>query len=175
MDFAGLLGIGDEPPPLRFVVIGGYAVNAHGYTRATFDVDFLIQKEDRAAWIERLLGRELRIFRESENFVQFAQPEGDPLDLMLVRHETFEQFWRASEIRSVGSLQVRVPALDHLLALKLHALKQQSRHRTFKDADDVETLVRLNKVDLTTSRYEELFLKYGSREIYETIKRITRS
>ncbi|MEK7677168.1 MAG: hypothetical protein AAB676_15175 [Verrucomicrobiota bacterium] len=30
--------IGCEPPPLQFLVIGGYAVAAHGHTRATFDV-----------------------------------------------------------------------------------------------------------------------------------------
>ena len=26
---------------LRFLLIGGYAVSAHGYSRKTFDVDFL--------------------------------------------------------------------------------------------------------------------------------------
>jgi hypothetical protein len=37
-DFIQLAG---EEPPLRMLVIRGYAVAAHGHTRATFDVDFL--------------------------------------------------------------------------------------------------------------------------------------
>lgn len=30
---------------VRFLLVGGYAVNLHGYTRATQDIDFLIQPD----------------------------------------------------------------------------------------------------------------------------------
>ena len=98
-------------------------------------------------------------------FMQFTQERGTAIDLMLVRDETFEQFWTASEERTAMGVLVRVPSLDHLIALNLHALKQQLAHRTFKDADDVGSLVRMNKLDLQSPRYEQLFLKYGTREI----------
>ncbi len=65
-----------------------------------------------------------------------------------------------------------VPSVDHLIALKLHSIKQGLAHRTSKDMEDVEMLVRRNKLDLTMAHYEALFLKYGNREIYETILRI---
>jgi len=55
-----------------------------------------------------------------------------------------------------------VPSLDHLLALKLHALKQKLPHRTSKDAEDVEMLIKRNGLDISRSHYEELFLKYGT-------------
>ena len=92
-------------------------------------------------------------------FMQFTQERGTAIDLMLVRDETFEQFWTASEERTAMGVLVRVPSLDHLIALNLHALKQQLAHRTFKDADDVGSLVRMNKLDLQSPRYEQLFLK----------------
>ena len=38
----------------------------------------------------------------------------------------------------------------------------------------LEMLVRRNHVDLSDPKYEELFLKYGTREILETIRRILR-
>ena len=107
-------------------------------------------------------------------FAQFSQTDGDPLDLMFVNSTTFEQMWTGSEERAFLGTKARIPSLDHLLALKLHALKQGLQHRTFKDADDVETLLKLNGLDIATPHYEQLFLKYGSREIYETFLRICR-
>ena len=159
MDIGELLIVGDEAPALRFLVIGGYAVNAHGYSRTTIDIDFLVRREDRALWMARLCQRGCAILREADVFMQFTQERGTAIDLMLVRDETFEQFWTASEERTAMGVLVRVPSLDHLIALKLHALKQQLAQRTFKDADDVESLVRMNKLDLQSPRYEQLFLK----------------
>ena len=52
-------------------------------------------------------------------------------------------------------------------ALKLHALKQKLPHRSSKDAQDVEILVRRNGLNISQRHYEELFSKYGSRGIYE--------
>jgi len=40
---------------LRFLLIGGYAVNAHGYSRKTFDIDFLICANCCARWITIVL------------------------------------------------------------------------------------------------------------------------
>jgi len=94
---------------------------------------------------------------------------------MFVEESTFDQFWNGSELRDFGGVQVRVPSLDHLLALKLHALKQGIAHRTSKDAEDVEMLVRRNHLNIKDPHYKEFFLKYGTREIYETILRILRA
>lgn len=82
--------------------------------------------------------------------------------------------WLASEERDFCGARARVPSLIHLLALKLHALTHASAHRTAKDAEDVEILIRRNRLDLSHPDDEKLFLKYGDREIYETFLRITR-
>ncbi|HOX03853.1 MAG TPA: hypothetical protein P5555_19940 [Candidatus Paceibacterota bacterium] len=42
-------------------------------------------------------------------------------------------------------------------------------------AEDVELLIRRNGLNLRDPRYEQLFLKYGSRELYETFVRLLRS
>lgn len=76
---------------------------------------------------------------------------------MFVNDATFERMRQASEERLFGESQARVPCLDHLLALKLHALRQALPHRTSKDADDVEVLVRRNQLNLRNPRYEKLF------------------
>ena len=70
--------------------------------------------------------------------------------------------------------RARIPCLDHLLALKLHALRQALPHRTSKDAEDVEILMCRHGLNLRDPHYEQLFLKYGNREIYETFLRLMR-
>lgn len=175
MKIADLINLAKRPPELRFVVIGGHAVWAHGYGRTTHDIDFLVAAEDREGWIRRLKDAGLSKTSEVKAFAQFSQTDGDAFDLMFVNASTFEQIWTGSQEHSFFGTMARIPSLDHLLALKLHALKQGLLHRTFKDADDVETLVKLNKLDIATPQYEQLFLKYGTREIYETFLRICRS
>jgi hypothetical protein len=110
---------------------------------------------------------------ETRAFAQFIQPEGgDGLDLMFVDDSTFDRMQPAGEEHDFGGERARVPCLDHLLALKLHVLKQALPYRTSKIADDVEMLVRRNGLDLRDPRREELFLKSGTREIYETFLRL---
>lgn len=176
VELVDYISLGKQEPLLRFLIIGGYAVGAHGHTRSTFDVDFLVRRGERDAWVSRLLGAGLHLFGETRAFAQFTQPQGgDSLDLMFVDDSTFELMWRASEERNYGGSLARIPSLDHLLALKLHALKQALPHRTSKDAEDVEMLVRRNNLNLHEPHYEQLFLTYGNREIYDTILRIVRN
>jgi hypothetical protein len=172
MELADFVRMGNQKPALRFLIIGGWAVGAHGNPRTTFDVDFMIRRADRDAWFERAMAGELTLFRESRTFAQFTQPDGDGFDLMFAEDSTFEPMWEASEERTFGDVKARIPCLDHLLALKLHALRQNLSYRTSKDADDVEVLLRRHEINLRDPHYEALLLKYGNREIYETFVRI---
>ncbi len=175
MDLRDFVRLAGQEPLLPFLLIGGHAVAAHGHTRATFDVDFLVCQSDRIAWLEKLARSGLKLTSETTAFAQFTQKEnGDGLDLMFVNQPTFDSLRANSLEKDFGEFQARIPSLDHLLALKLHALKQGLLYRTSKDAEDVEMLARRNQLDLTEPRYEQLFLKYGNREIYETILRVLR-
>ena len=175
MELADFIRLGHQEPSLRFLIIGGYAVAAHGHTRATFDVDLLVRRVDRDAWFTRLAASGLKLFGETRAFAQFSQPQGgDGLDLMFVDEPTFDRMWQTSEERDFGGSRASIPCLDHVLALKLHALKHSLPHRTSKDAEDVEILVRRHGLNLSDQRYEHLFLKYGNREIYDTFLRLVR-
>jgi hypothetical protein len=57
-----------------------------------------------------------------------------------------------------------VPSLEHLLALKLHALKNTRMHRFLKDFLDGENLIRINRLDIKSGKVRELFEKYGTTE-----------
>jgi len=162
-------------PHLPFLLIGGYAVAAHGHTRPTYDVDFMVLRDQRDQWNQRFQDAGLELYAENRIFAQYGCGEDEwGLDLMFVDQKTFDEMWAASEEAEFDGATTRVPSLDHVLALKLHALKQALPHRTAKDAGDVEIMLRRNNIDLQTERYKELFLKYGTEEIYETFCRILR-
>lgn len=161
---------------LRFLLIGGYAVSAHGYSRKTFDVDFLVCRDDSEAWRELLLALDYRCAHEQTAFMQFesASPNAPPLDLMRVSRETFETLFAASDIRSLAGTETRVPSLWHLIALKLHAARDAAPHRRYKDLIDIFYLVDANQVDVLSASFRELCEQYGTSELYEEILRATR-
>jgi len=172
MTLGGLLGALVAESEMRFLVVGGHAVIAHGYPRTTFDLDLLVEKETRAAWRKTVERLGYQLLAEAESFSQFKPPSGAlDLDLMLVGAETFGGIWGEGLTVSLDSVSVRIPSLDHLLALKLHVLKQNLQHRAVKDLDDIIRLVLANHLDLESSHYRHLFEKYGTLDHYETVIR----
>ncbi|HLP77183.1 MAG TPA: nucleotidyl transferase AbiEii/AbiGii toxin family protein [Candidatus Paceibacterota bacterium] len=156
---------------LQFLVIGGLAVNLHGYSRDTADLDLLIQSDARARWISLFSELKYSVFRDAGPFVQFSPPkEGEwPVDLMIVREPTFRPMFEQGQKAEMYGATVLIPTLEHLLALKLHALKHTHLGRFLKDFLDVENLLRVNKVDLKSADVRRLFLKYGNEEIYQKV------
>src|SRR5438874_1201383 len=122
---------------LPFLLTGGHAVIAHGFSRSTFDLDLIVRRADRQTWIElaELMG--YSVHRQGDVFLQFNAPKADsfPLDLMFVNEDTFEKL-RAESVPAPSSQEdIRVVSLKHLLALKCHAVKHGHSGRIVKDAD----------------------------------------
>lgn len=61
--------------------------------------------------------------------------------------------------------------LRHLLALKCYAIKHGHSGRLVKDADDVIRLILANNVNLQDPEIRDLFLKHGTAEFYEKVRR----
>jgi len=159
-----------------FLVIGGYAVNAHGYSRQTLDLDVLIKKEQSGFWKNLLLENGYTVYCERESFMQLAPvtQEQMPVDFMLVNEQTFSKMYVEAVDGMLGGVAVKHPSLRHLIALKLHVLKQEMPHRELKDLYDVIQLMNINKVDPRTDDFKQLCERYGNLKIYETIVRATR-
>ena len=154
-----------------FVVIGGHAVIAHGYARQTFDLDLLVRDRDRAAWLEMLAALDYRVYHADEVFVQLSPPSETlwPVDLMLVSDATFEGIGADARDADFGSVTARIPSLEHLLALKLHVLKDARPPREVKDLADVVQLVVANRLDARADAFRRLCVKYGNPTLYERI------
>lgn len=158
---------------LEFLVIGGLAVNFHGYSRDTADLDILIHRDAREQWLSLFSELGYSLHKEEGAFIQLSPPKrGEwPVDLMMVREATFRPMLNYGREVEMYGMRLLIPTLEHLIALKLHALKHTHAGRFLKDFLDVENLIRVNKVDLRSNSVRQLFLKYGNVELYEKVSR----
>ena len=157
---------------LDALLIGGHAVNLHGVSRFTEDFDFLIDRANIASWRELLRSMGFESFREGPTFEQFARAGDGPkrLDLMLVNTATFQKLSDKSLPLPERSESLRIVSAEHLVALKLHALKQELEHRRLRDFLDVVDVIKKNRLDLHSAEMKEVFEKFGTPELYEKVK-----
>jgi hypothetical protein len=89
---------------------------------------------------------------------------------MLVNNETYEKLFVRAISASPEALPIKLVCVEHLIALKLHVLKQDLEHRRLKDFMDIVELVRVNKIDLQSAEMREIFSRYGTQDLYRRIK-----
>lgn len=152
------------------MLIGGWALQAHHHARNTVDVDCMT-----ALGNDVLLGEELEragfeCFEEKTAFRRFRH-RLDPLmvlDVMRVNAETFAKMWDSSQPYVLDGVPLRVPSLPHLIALKLHAARNE--HRVEKDLADVRALVAANPGKVSREELGELCNKFGTEDIAERLR-----
>jgi predicted nucleotidyltransferase len=159
---------------MRCLIIGAHALSFCGVTRETADLDLLISRSDRTLWEVRLREAGYELFAGTHNFAQFSPPARGawPVDLMLVDEETFSRMLADARTVVIAGNSLAVPAMEHLLALKLHALKHTHPRRTVKDFQDVVELIRANRdqLDIESDRVRRLFEKYATIQWYEKVR-----
>lgn len=153
------------------IVIGGFAINHHNYSRNTRDFDLLITKEDFDK-ISEMLEKAGYKKNLSENFANMTSSKMSlmNIDFMFVDRETLTGFLKEGQELKIAGQKFIVPSLNHLIALKLHSIKHNQKLRLMKDLPDILNLVRINKVNIRNPGFKALCLKYGNQELYERIK-----
>jgi hypothetical protein len=153
------------------VLVGGYALGAYGHQRVTLDVDFMIAEGDLEKFKPVLVENGYYEALRSPLVVRFAPEDkaGTIIDLMMVDAGTFEKVKVDAREATYGGCQFLVPKLEHLIGLKLHALKQQFENRRTKDLPDIVELVRRNQLDVHSLEFRTLCLRFGTEELYKMI------
>jgi hypothetical protein len=156
---------------LEYLVIGGHAVNAYCEPRATLDVDFLVCRDQEPRWADLLIAEGFKLDHAGPTFLRFTPPYGVEwrLDLMLVTADTFRKMRNAAQTKSLLGIQSMVPRPEHLIALKLHALKHGHQERFEKDFMDVVALTRNAGLDPKSPAYRQIFDQFGTVELYEHV------
>ena len=152
------------------ILIGGFAVIFYKVTRDTLDIDFLTTKEDFAKIKDALVDSGYAEGFATDVTTRFSnKKENLDIDFMIVDEATREKIIKGGKEIDVVGEKLVIPSIDHLIALKLHAIKNNQKNRMWKDLPDIVNLIKINKVDYNNNRFREICLKYGSEEIYKII------
>ena len=127
---------------VEYAVVGGVAVNAHGYTRATNDLDIFIRptEENARATFTALLelgvpleGLEPSDLRNDEENLRFG-PEEEHIDILAsIGEMTFDQVWRNRIETEVEGISIPFISKPDLIENK----RQVGRLRDLADAEEL--------------------------------------
>jgi predicted nucleotidyltransferase len=129
---------------VEYILVGGYSVILHGYSRTTGDLDIWVNKEKGNY---RKLAKAFKEFKmpvfdmTEDNFLKNAELNvftfGRPprsIDIMTdVKGLNFGETFKTSQIIDIENLKVRLIHLNQLLLAKKAAGR-------YKDLDDIENL-----------------------------------
>jgi hypothetical protein len=154
----------------RWMLAGGFALAAWGSTRATADLDLVVDDGVREELLRHLAGEGFETVFTSEGFTNLLHPDPElgRLDLIWVEGETSRRLFAASTERSLpGGSVVPVPAPEHLVEMKVRAIRNRPT-RVFRDAEDLRVLLGLDVLDQDAAR--ESFARASLLELWERLR-----
>ena len=156
---------------VRCILIEGFAVNYYKVVRQTADVDFLIRADDFPKIRDPLHDAGYVRTQAGDAFVQLRHPQPWFLDIdfLLVEEATFSEIESKGQLARIAGQEFRVPALLHLIALKLHSIKFNPKIRYDRDLPDIMNLIRINELDAQSGEFKELCAKFGPAGIHKRI------
>ncbi len=150
-----------EKRKIHYLVIGGVAVNLHGYSRATGDLDIMLSfdAENLRGFIQmvKFLGWRPRAPVKIDDFADagkrnywikeknmkvftiYNPKNAEQLDIMITQDISFENAYKRREEVTAGKLKIPVMGLDDLIQLK----KIAGRGRDTLDIGALKEIKRL--------------------------------
>lgn len=153
-----------EAAAVRYVVAGGFAVNLHGFLRATQDLDILIDLDPANATLAMstlsACGMQPRVPVPASDFVdaekrrdwfenrnmlvfQMVHPRQPFLsvDVFIRNPIDFDALWQRAMVVQLGSTPCRIVGIDDLIAMKSAA----GRPVDLRDVEELTRLAQLHK------------------------------
>lgn len=138
----------------RLCVVGALALAAWGRPRFTADVDILTTVGCRERLVASLESRGYETLHVSQGFSNHlhADPSQGRVDVLYVDAATAAGVFAAASPRlELAGRRHLVPAPEHLVALKLHAIRNDPG-RLLRDLADVDLLMTLPELDVEAVR-----------------------
>lgn len=159
-----------EATGTRWMLAGGLALVAWGSTRTTADTDLVADDGSRPTLLPRLREAGFEILQDTDGFTNLMHFDREigRLDLIWVEGETSRRMFAAAVERpGPDAVPLLVPAPEHLVAMKVKAMKEQPT-RVFRDSDDLSLLLSLP--DLDENAVRATFDRAGLGELHDRIK-----
>jgi hypothetical protein len=152
-------------------LIGALALHGYGLTRATNDLDFVVEaraQPELLGFLDSLGYERLHVSAGYSNHLH-ALPEMGRIDVVYVDEATARVlFGHARRVEVLPGVSSLVPSPEHLAAMKVLAMKNDPS-RTFREMADIQHLLEMPGIDENQIRAH--FERHGLRERFDEIKR----
>jgi len=156
----------------RVAVIGGVALAAYGHPRMTLDLDVVTEAAAQEALVAFMQSQGFETLHRSSGYSnhRHADRTRGRVDFMYVRDATADKlFASARELPGPGGRSILVPKPEHLIAMKVQAMKD-APDRTWQDLVDIGHLFRLDGVNRDEVR--QYFERAGLLEEWHELTRV---
>ncbi len=155
----------------HWVLAGGLAMQAHGLSRTTQALDLVVDaaaQSDLLAFMESLGYSTLHASAGFSNHLH-ADSSFGRVDFIHVDRETADQIFPAAATLAWEGRSLPVTSAEHLIAMKVHAMKNDPS-RTFGELADIQHLMRRAGVD--RARVRRYFESAGLLNRFDELLRI---
>lgn len=160
-----------EREQIRYAVAGGLAIHAWGRSRTTQDVDFAVDgiAQKRVIGFAESIGYTTLYLSDGYSNHEHPEQAFGQVDLMYLYGATADRVFENAAHRLVaGSIRAPVPKPEHLIAMKVQAIKNAPR-RVSIDVPDIEYLLTLPGIDRRVVR--DYFERAGLLRIFDVIEK----
>jgi len=162
----GILAQGIAAQKVDVLLVGGYALQAYGVVRQTLDVDWLMADMDSEKMDKVLSGAGYAVAAKTDNFTRYIHDSVYlmDVDVLYIDRHTMDEMIAQSRAYRMGDTEFRVPCLMHVIALKLHAIRNNPK-REARDLGDITELIRANSDSMSTDELQKACEKFGPEGI----------
>jgi predicted nucleotidyltransferase len=163
-ELATALGKAEIP----FALIGGFAVNAYGFMRATHDLDVMVGEEQGDALQGVLMKLGYQTLDRRSDIASYVRAPLR-LDVLYARRDISRGLLARSTRITHGDTQVHVIPLEGLIGLKVQAFHDDPRR--IRDLDDIIQLLKINRGNLNLDEVRSYFRLFDSESVLDDILR----
>lgn len=145
---------------IDFAIIGGFALQFSGITRATRDIDLLVLIQDSPKIKEILVSFGYKVIHESEDVLNFIseRPELGRIDFLLAHRKYSTQMLKRAQEKEIfgAKARIKVISVEDQIGLKVQS-SSNDPSRLAQDMADVELLIKNNYSSLDLELLKEYF------------------
>jgi len=145
---------------IKFALIGGFALGAHGIHRATKDIDILIDGSQKDLVKELLIKNGFRLLFESTEVMQFDGPGF--LDILLANRPLSLDMLKSASKSEL--FDINVVSAEGIIGLKIQAYIND-KSRRLQDLADIQALLKVQGLNIKkVKQYADLFDEWKTIE-----------
>lgn len=174
LDFGKVLDVVSgflEEKGVRYAVIGGVALATYGLFRTTLDLDLLVESSAQDEIVQFLESIGYKTLHRSSGYSNHRHPDPNwgSIDFVYVGGETSRSLFEDLELRpGPRGLRIPLPQPEHLVALKIVAMKNDPARRS-QDMADIRFLLHLPDTDRTAVK--DYFDRHGMSEQFDELEK----